>query len=248
MMRLQHTHTTTGQCRVTGTIRAASVAAFFIVTLGGCSDKFVRDKETVMVSYSDKTWLVEDEQVDGFSLVDDKLREEQFALESEWSAFNRSASYSGMLGLDREMTEYEVTSQRYISDRGSNFAVRLEATDPPQGTIIKVGMNNIQYWYDLRFKKVIGLATKHGNIHYAFWDGTYELIGFMDEPEIPIVSTVTYHDTMTVGSTVYQGVMEFTLKDFQEAWEDSTVTGMVIARRTGLLQYSLNNGLVVTRK
>ena len=53
---------------------------------------------------------------------------------------------------------------------------------------------------------------------------------------------------MTVGSTAYQGVMEFTLKDFQEAWEDSTVTGLVIARRTGLLQYSLNNGRMVVRK
>lgn len=247
-MRLQHAHNAPGHCRVSGTIRTASIAACLVLTMHGCSDTFVRDKETILLTYEDRSWLVEDEQSDGFTMVDDKKREEHFTLESEWSALNWSKRSSGILGLDQEMTEYEVTGQRYISDRGSNFAVRLEATDPPQGTIMKVGMNNIQYWYDLRFKKVIGLATKHGNIHYAFWDGTYELTRFMDEPEIPIMSTVTYYDTMTVGSAVYQGVMEFTLKDFQEAWEDSTVTGMVIARRTGLLKYSLNNGQVVTRK
>ena len=46
----------------------------------------------------------------------------------------------------------------------------------------------------------------------------------------------------------YEEVLHFTFKDFVENWGDFTVTELFIAKRIGLIQYTLNNGIQIKRK
>lgn len=69
--------------------------------------------------------------------------------------------------------------------------------------------------------------------------------GYSELPHIN--SNVLFHDSLTINGVIYPRVMELTLKDLQQYWNDLTVTNILIAKGVGLVQFRLNNGVVISR-
>ncbi len=210
--------------------------------LSSCGELYSANKHTILVSAQAKEWFVDLTESEEFTMLDEHVQPEVFELEYERTHFNGARYSSGI--FDTEEYEFEVIEQEFLSDKGSDFSIDIETREPPEGPLLVVEVNNLRYKYDLSYDKIIQISTMYGYKFMHFREGTYRSWDAMDA----IYSTASYHDTLMFNDTEYTGVMEFHLLDFEDQWEDSTITEIIIAKKVGLLKYAMSNGTVMSRR
>lgn len=209
--------------------------------LPSCGEQFIRDKETYFVENNNRKWLVDTTSYKTIILTDSINNTERFDFDIQWKAFNSSKSKEGIFGIKgTEYRLYETIHQEFLSLKDENFNIVLTASELPEGTILKVNFYDIYYSYDLLKKELTFISTSLGR---------RPQIELIDEEYInhPINSEIIKHETILINGKTYSDALEFILKDFEDDWNESTITRIIIAKDYGLVQFSLNSGQVYNR-
>jgi len=207
-----------------------------LLALTSCGELFTPYREFISLSALEKSWLADDSHKVTFALNDTLSELEIFEYVREYTAFNKSIHGDG---FNREETEYEIIYQEFYSKKSSVFSIRIEANELPQGAILIIHFKGLRFTYDLKYEMLRSFSTPLASESLQFKDSGYE-----NESS----SYIDYYDTLTINNTLYLGVLDFTLKDFEDQWVDSTVVELAIAKEMGLIRYTMNNGVVMVRE
>lgn len=212
-----------------------------LLTMSSCGERFSTNTTTIHVSTENKQWLLDLNNYESFTMLDELFNPEVFTLNYERYYYNGASHSSGPFGLESEKLEFEGIEQEFLSDKASDFSIDVLAHEFPQGTWLIVEVNNVRYKYDLKIEELTAIETTIGSKHHIYFEGTYMKTD-------TIFSTAVYHDTLAIDLREYYGVMEFTLLDFHDQMEGSIVVDIAVAKELGLIRYSLADGTVISRK
>ncbi|MFC2089586.1 hypothetical protein ACFLT1_02325 [Bacteroidota bacterium] len=212
----------------------ALLSASFL--LPSCGDLFSPGVEYINLSHDDKIWLMSEEYGESFTMSD-STGSEIFGQKYEWTAYD--ISIRGDF-LDKDETHYETRYQSFYSDRKNNFVIKIDARMSNPGASLIMNLNKSRFRYDILFDQLFSVSIETSAKGMHFKDGRY-----IDEDTMR--SSAKYYDSFKIGAHTYSGVLQFTLKDFQDEWLDSTITEIVIGKEIGLLRYVMAKGDTMVR-
>lgn len=206
------------------------------ITLNGCGDQFTRDTTYVRLNYETKSWLTDEAHQERFAMADSSGTV-YFDFDHEWGGFLMTSISGDFLG--KEVTEYEGIVQYFSSDHDDYFTIRADTKWDVHGDQLKVKLNDTRFTIDMHYKQLVHVGFKEEGkakyFHDFHWQGD------------TIYSTITFHDTLSLGNTSYASVFHFEQKDLLEALEPPDITDIYIAKYIGLIGYSDFGGRLMTR-
>ncbi|MCF8225320.1 MAG: hypothetical protein K9J30_05535 [Bacteroidales bacterium] len=208
------------------------------IFLQGCGETFNPNTEYVKLRMDSKQWLVDEEHQDDF-LLRDSTEKERFFFDKEWGGYHSqwiTGSYP-----DKTETHFEGIVQYFYSDQDANFRIELDAGWLKKGDLLTVRLEKLRYTYDLKYNLLTHVAS----------DDEYKSTSFVIdhyEPGDTLLSTLTYHDTLTLDTIKFASVFHFTLRDFEEQWEPTSLTEIFIGKHVGLIGYAEHGGKKMVRK
>ena len=211
----------------------------FISLLVACDREHAIKKETYCFQEENRGWVNKESVSRPFIMVDDNGISNSFSLNDSTCYFGES--WSTYMGICTKYTLKEYCHMSFRSTYGASFSISLTAGYPPHGDYAYIGLGGIEFMYDMEFGTIMGIDTPFGSKSRIITDTGYE------ENE-PINSTVEMMDSLLIGGVVYQEVMHFSLKDFEEQWGSYTPIDIFVAKSRGLIKYRLSCGLTSTRK
>jgi hypothetical protein len=205
-----------------------------IIVLCSCRDDWAFKEETIYLAEESKDWLTPDKYGTSFIMVDNNNISQGFLMNQNSTDFSPSESY--YFGIRTRISRYESYTQAWTSNFGQMIMFILHAGSEPFGDRFSMSINGIDFMYDLKFKTI-------GNIYFNSSSKSKTMTDTGYEENETIYSKVELMDTLSVSGVKYYGILHFSLKDFKDEWSDFTTTEVYIARHTGLIKYSLNNGI-----
>jgi hypothetical protein len=193
---------------------------------------------TIDLSEESLEWLSEEETGESFYMQDNNGISQSFLYNTLTASYSYSSS--SFLGIRTKSTRRQNIYQEWSSSYGRYFSLMLTADFEPFGDNLTVTLNDMSFNYDLGKEEVTRISTPFGSLSKLITSTGYE------EPDV-ILSQVTIHDFLLVGTRTYGNVMHFRLNDFSEKLTPLAITDIWIARHVGLVKFSLSNGLVYTR-
>lgn len=185
-----------------------------------------------------KEWLVAYELGYNFVMKDNNDITNSYALTDNSNYYLESEGGHLFIKTHREKTEYYY--QNFSASYGLHFDLSLTAGRKPFGDELRIELGDINFTYDCRHKVISHIYTPFGILSKMMTENGYE---YGDT----IHSTVEILDSYTVNNIEYSGVLHFTCKDFSESWEPFTVKELFIAKKIGLIKYTLNNHITYQR-
>lgn len=164
--------------------------------------------------------------------------------QSFWGAGKTCSFLEGgsfVFGIQTERSFSENCYVDKFSTHGFTLSMSLRASFAYNGDNLYVRLGETDFMFDLLHQVVFSVSL--GFTHSL--DKTMYDKGYSELPHIN--SNVLFHDSLTINGVIYPRVMELTLKDLQQYWNDFTVTNILIAKGVGLVQFRLNNGVVISR-
>lgn len=210
-----------------------------ISLLVACDREHALKKETYYFKEENRGWVKGDSVRMPFIMVDENGISNSFSLNDSTCYFGQS--WGTFMGIYTEYTLKEYCYMSFRSTYGTSFSISLTAGYPPHGDYAHIGLGGLGFIYDMEFGTIVRMDTPFGTKSRIITGTGYE------ENE-PISSTVEVLDTLVVEGIVYQEVMHFSLKDFEEQWGEYTPCDIFIAKNCGLIRYILSGGLTVSRK
>ena len=210
-----------------------------IFLLVACDREHAIKKDTYCFQEENRGWVNKESVSKPFIMVDGNGISNSFSLSDSTSYF--SESWGTNFGIYTHYTLKEYCYLNFRSTYGTNFSISLTAGAPPHGDYAYIGLGGIEFMYDIEFGTIISIYSPFGTKSRIITGTGYE------ENE-PINSTVEMMDSLLIGGIVYQEVMHFSLKDFEEQWGEYTPCDIFIAKNCGLIRYILSGGLTVSRK
>jgi len=210
------------------------------IVLFSCGEDSALKEETIYFQDKNKCWITKETTGYNFIMIDNNGISQSFTMNIDDYEFNKS--WSSFLGVNTEMTHTEYHYQSYTSNYGTQFSLSLTAGFEPFGDDIYIDLSGIGFAYDFKFETISRIYTDFGYKTKSMTDTGYEL---QDED---IFSIVEILDNYSTNYYEYETVLQFRLKDFNDKWDNFTVTEIYIAKNIGLIKYVLNNGIIYERK
>jgi hypothetical protein len=208
----------------------------FLAGLVGCMGK----TETFDVRYESYDWVVSDTLGSSFIMRDGNQITQSYRCDYLTNSYDFDVS-SAFLMFGKKTVRNQSLYMEWNSSYSSLYSIRIYAEPDPYGDAMTVTINDLSFTYDLGKEEVIMVDTKYGSIEKTALNGSYT-------SSEPLLSEVEIIDVMSAGSITYdEGVMHFSLNDFESQWGPFTITDIYIARFVGLVKLTLNNGMEVVR-
>ncbi|MFO7574589.1 MAG: hypothetical protein R6W67_05485 [Bacteroidales bacterium] len=196
--------------------------------------------ETYDVRYESFDWVVSDTVGSSFIMRDGNQLTQSYRCDFLSNSYDFEVN-SGFLMFGKKTVRNQILYMEWNSSYDLMFSMRIEAMPDPYGDAMKVMLNDLSFTYDLGQEEIIGVDTKYGSIEKTALNGSYT-------SSVPLLSEVEIIDTVSAGSIMYEeGVMHFSLKDFETQWGPYTVTDIYVAKFVGLVKFTLNNGVEFVR-
>lgn len=210
----------------------------FILFLSSCGENSSLSEETIYFDEANKDWVIDSELGDHFIMKDNNGISQSFAMNEDHYEFSKS--WSIFLGITTEITNTEYHYQNFSSNYGTRFSLSLTARSDPYGDEIYISLNDLGFSYDFSFETIGRMDTPFGYLSKMMYD-----TGYGDEQ---ISSQVEILDSFEVNGLNYSGVLHFTFNDFRPYWQDFTIKEIYVAKKIGLIQFQLNNGITYERQ
>lgn len=207
-------------------------------TLYSCDPNFEDPDEIITVIPSVKEWLTDSsyfqiEMINGESTVI------SYSEYSSWSGTNGHASKGGIID-GWHVVQYEFIEQCFKSKELGSFYVKMEPSELNRhGNLLGFRLgNNFSFQCDMSDTSVYVLEVNDN------WETVdIDPNGLLNSFE----STVEILDTITINERVYNDVLKMKLLDWDDEWNDETITEFYYGKAAGLLQYQLHNGTCYSR-
>jgi len=196
--------------------------------------------ETYDVRYESFDWVVSDTLGSSFIMRDGNQLTQSYRCDFLSNSYDFEVN-SGFLMFGKKTVRNQILYMEWNSSYDLLFSMRIEAMPDPYGDAMTVTLNDLSFTYDLGQEEIIRVDTKYGSIEKTALNGSYT-------SSVPLLSEVEIIDTVPAGSIMYEeGVMHFSLKDFETQWGPYTVTDIYVAKFVGLVKFTLNNGMEAVR-
>ncbi len=216
-------------------LRIKALLLLAVIITGACSENWALKEETFAISDENGDWVPLEVPDSSFLMKDIHGITQGFVMVRDEQYMNKS--WGGFLGLNTHMTFSEYRFRSYSSTYGHNFHISLRAaTWEPYGDELSVQLMDLDFSYDLGLGRVTSIYTPYKWVSYTQTSEGYE-------SEDTIFSTCEIIDSLVFDNLTYRNVLHFTLADNPDQWSESIPTNIYIARGTGLISYTLNNGI-----
>ena len=207
----------------------------FLLSCGGEGENPLKE-EYFYLEEIHKEWLAPDSIDQVFIMKDNNGISSSFLMTGNQK--NMGKSWSTVMGINTRTSYTEECFQSFSSGFGMTLGLSMRANSPPHGDNIFISLEQVGFSYDFDFEIVHSLDTPFGYKNLLMTDKGYEV---HDDGEIR--STVEMLDSLSTSYGTYQEVLHFTFKDFNQYWDDFTVTEIYMAKEVGLVKYILASGL-----
>jgi len=209
-----------------------------IFVMYSCGDDYAIKHRSLYVADENRDWVIPDDYGSGFVMTDNNRISQSFIMTTNTTDFSPSTSY--FLVIRTRITNTESFTQGYTSNYGSSHMFILTAGFEPYGDRISISINGLNFQYDFKLK-TIGRIDYLSNYKYRVMTD----MGYQDGDSI--YSSVEILDSYPLNSIDYAGVLHFKFEDFPDLWTDFTVTELYVAKKYGLIKYTLKNGITYER-
>lgn len=184
-------------------------------------------------------WIVDSTQF-RFEMIDQNGITREFVNGTNSHYFSEGTGY--FAGIKYSRTQREYYYQMFTSNYNDNFNISLNpALNTYWGEQISFSLADLRFTYDFIFDEIIYIETDR---HYEHLRINSDGI----QNDSLFKSTFQVIQNFEVNNQVYATVFHFHLADFQSNWTPNTITDVYYAQEKGLVQYNINNGLVLKRK
>jgi len=210
----------------------------FMTALCSCGEDWAFKEETLTIAAENRDWVTEDQYGASFIMVDNHKISQGFRMNLNSTDF--SPSSTSYFGIRTHLTKTESFTQAWSSNFGQRFMTILTAGFEPFGDRFSISINELNFMYDFSFKTI-------GHIYFNSSSKSKTMTNTGYAENETIYSIVQLLDTLTVNGVRYDGILYFNLLDFKDEWSDFTITEIFFARHTGLIKYTLRNGVTYER-
>jgi hypothetical protein len=184
-------------------------------------------------------WIVDSTQF-RFEMIDQNGITREFINRSNEHYFSEGNSYFAGVKYSRSQREYFY--QQFKSNYNDNFNISITPEHKSYwGEQISFNISDLHFSYDFFFNEVLSIETNGQSKHVIIYtDGI--------QSDSLFKSTFQLIDIFEVGDQSYERVFHFHLNDFKSIWNENTITDVYYAQGVGLVQYNINNGLILKRK
>ncbi len=214
---------------------AIVVVVAVLAGLAGC----MGTTETNNVRYETYDWVVSDTLGSSFSMRDGNQITQSYRCEYLTNTYDFDINRSFLI-FGKKTVRTQSLYMEFNSGYGSLFSIKLDAVPNPYGDAMTVTLNDVSFTYDLGKQEIIRVVTKFGSIEKKASNGSYTA-------SVPLLSEVEIIDMVPAGGYMYDEVMHFRLRDFETDWGPYTITDIYVAKFTGLVKFTLFNGLEYVR-
>jgi hypothetical protein len=215
------------------------IITIFLIFQSCCPEAGFPD-DTYSIKTANLDWLTDYQVDDGFIMIDSNNISTFFKLYNTDQHYTQS--YSCTLGIRTHSSDREYQQQSFNSTFGIPFNISIDANFPPFGNKLWININQTEFVVDLDYKELIEVSL-NGEFH-KFKE---EDIDSYIDGDLPILSQIRYIDTLEINGHVFLDILHFSLLDFTDKYTNFTVKDIYIAKNKGIIQYSLQNGLVYKR-
>ncbi len=209
-----------------------------VTVLCSCGRERAFKEETLYIASENRDWVTPDHYGTNFIMVDNNKISQGFSMNQNSTDFSPQTSY--YFGIRTRISKYESFTQAWSSNYGYRIMFILTAGFEPFGDRFSISINELNFMYDFKFKTIGHLYFNSSYKSQVMTD-----TGYVENEKI--YSTVEMVNTLTVNGVKYDGILHFCFEDFKELWTDFTVKEVYLARKYGLIKYSLNNGITYER-
>ncbi|HKK62694.1 MAG TPA: hypothetical protein VJ951_09045, partial [Bacteroidales bacterium] len=197
-----------------------------LASLLSCSEDWALVEETFLLNKENDNWVPET-ATESFIMTDENHISQGFVISGEDQYMDKS--WGGFLGLNTHMSFTEYRHRSYSSTYGYTFYSSIRAGWEPFGDQISIGLNDVEFCYDLGLDTLNQVSTKDCRLSYLHTSEGYE-------GNEQIISTATVKDTLTINGKQYNDVIFFRLEDCPSSRGNFVIREIYFAKNAGLVK------------
>ncbi len=218
----------------------SAILLVLILMLPACGEDWALKEETFAIAEENDGWVPVALDESTFIMIDNSGISQSYDIQDE--EYYLDKSWGGYFGITTHMTFTEYRFRSYSATYEFDYSTSIRAsTWEPYGDVLWVKLYNTGFRYDLSLNIVSCIELNSSSDCY-----TQTSEGYRKETEI--LSVCEYLDSVSFNNKTYYNILHFELLDDQERWGNYTVTQIYIAKKTGLIHYELNNGIIYDLK
>ena len=212
------------------------IGLFLVLT--SCGKDHALREVTLFIADENRNWITPDKYGSGFIMVDNNRISQGFMMDLNSSDF--SPLTTSCFGIRTRITKTESLTQAWSSNFGQRLVLILTAGSEPYGDRFSISISDLSFMYDFKLNTIGRISFKSVNKSKTITD-----TGYVENETI--YSAVQILDSLTVNGVRFNGVLHFSFEDFRDLWTDFTVKEVYLAKESGLIKYSLKNGISYER-